>query len=131
MGQVLPFRQSLVTLTCWARQGCGIVFAIPQTYKTTAKENDLTIFCPKGHRLSLGKSDNEKLREELQLEIKRKEWAQQDAKAAKRSAASFKGKVTALKNRVGNGVCPCCKRTFQQLARHMKAKHPNFATEEA
>ena len=22
------------------------------------------------------------------------------------------------------GACPCCKRTFQQLARHMAAKHP-------
>jgi hypothetical protein len=24
------------------------------------------------------------------------------------------------------GVCPCCNRTFQQLARHMKAKHPGY-----
>jgi hypothetical protein len=24
--------------------------------------------------------------------------------------------------------CPCCNRTFQQLARHMKAKHPEHAS---
>lgn len=32
-------------------------------------------------------------------------------------------------HRVGAGVCPCCKRTFQQLARHMKCKHPKYRTE--
>ncbi len=30
------------------------------------------------------------------------------------------------RKRVGSGVCPCCSRTFQQLARHMKAKHPAY-----
>jgi hypothetical protein len=28
---------------------------------------------------------------------------------------------------VKHGVCPCCKRTFENLARHMKGQHPTFA----
>jgi hypothetical protein len=27
---------------------------------------------------------------------------------------------------VANGVCPCCNRTFQNLARHMAGKHPDY-----
>lgn len=26
----------------------------------------------------------------------------------------------------GAGMCPCCRRTFKQLAEHMKSKHPDF-----
>lgn len=40
----------------------------------------------------------------------------------------MKGVATRLKNRAAHGVCPCCNRTFQQLARHMSAKHPDFKT---
>ncbi len=35
--------------------------------------------------------------------------------------------MTKVKKRAANGVCPCCNRTFSDLARHMKAKHPDFA----
>lgn len=34
-----------------------------------------------------------------------------------------------LETRAANGVCPCCHRTFKQLARHMKTKHPDFPGE--
>jgi hypothetical protein len=39
--------------------------------------------------------------------------------------------VTKIKNRVGHGVCPCCTRSFQNLARHMASEHPTFAAEAA
>ena len=29
--------------------------------------------------------------------------------------------------RVEHGVCPCCKRSFSALARHMATKHPEYA----
>jgi DNA repair exonuclease SbcCD ATPase subunit len=31
-----------------------------------------------------------------------------------------------LKARIKNGICPCCKRSFVQLARHMATKHPEY-----
>ena len=47
--------------------------------------------------------------------------------AAERSAAAYKGHLTRVKRRVGNGVCPCCNRTFKNLADHMTTKHPDYA----
>ena len=33
---------------------------------------------------------------------------------------------TARARHFQNGVCPCCTRTFPNLAAHMKTKHPDF-----
>lgn len=41
------------------------------------------------------------------------------------------GQVTKLKNRVGHGVCPCCNRSFGNLARHIESEHPTFIAEAA
>lgn len=41
-----------------------------------------------------------------------------------------KGEVTKLKKRIANGVCPCCKRSFCNLAAHMKTQHPEYTKEE-
>lgn len=38
-----------------------------------------------------------------------------------------RGVVTKTKNRIGKGVCPCCNRTFVELARHIATKHPDYA----
>lgn len=35
-----------------------------------------------------------------------------------------------LRKRASAGVCPCCNRTFSQLARHMQTKHPTFIAQE-
>jgi hypothetical protein len=31
--------------------------------------------------------------------------------------------------RIGNGVCPCCNRSFTNLRRHMTTKHPEYPKE--
>lgn len=54
---------------------------------------------------------------------------QDEAEAVKRSAAAYKGAATRLKNRAKAGVCPCCNRTFQNLARHMASQHPDHETD--
>ena len=45
---------------------------------------------------------------------------------AEASLQATKGVVTRLKKRAIAGVCPCCNRTFQQLAAHMAHKHPDY-----
>jgi hypothetical protein len=40
------------------------------------------------------------------------------------------GQVTRIKNRVKNGVCICCNRSFSDLHQHMLTKHPDFSTPE-
>ncbi len=37
-----------------------------------------------------------------------------------------KAAKTKLKNRIKHGVCPCCKRTFQNIAKHIATKHPGY-----
>lgn len=29
--------------------------------------------------------------------------------------------------RIAAGVCPCCRRSFTDLARHMSSQHPDYA----
>lgn len=41
-----------------------------------------------------------------------------------------KGQNTRLKNRIAAGVCPCCNRSFQNVARHMAGQHPDFQKHE-
>lgn len=80
-----------------------------------------------------GKTDAEIAREERDEAIRQRDLERQRAArraeerdAALRREAAAKGQVTKLKNRAAAGVCPCCNRTFVQLARHMKTKHPTF-----
>lgn len=37
-----------------------------------------------------------------------------------------KGAHQRTKNRVAKGVCPCCNRSFTNLAKHMAGQHPDF-----
>jgi hypothetical protein len=34
--------------------------------------------------------------------------------------------ATRIRNRIAAGVCPCCTRTFKNVARHIKDKHPTY-----
>jgi hypothetical protein len=104
------------------------------TYETL-KRSSQTFRCPWGHEqhFPLGKSEAQKLQEELDRERRRRqtaeqniEWESQQRKQAERSATAYKGQATRLRNRAKSGVCPCCNRTVSQLARHMASKHPDF-----
>ncbi len=91
-------------------------------------------YCPAGHsQYYPQKSDAEKLRDEvarLQTNIEHKEATvshlrEQNSKL-ERSRAALRGVHTRTCNRVKNGVCPCCNRSFGDLSRHMATKHPDF-----
>lgn len=40
-----------------------------------------------------------------------------------------KAAKTRLKNKISKGQCPCCRRNFDNLARHMANQHPDFVPE--
>ena len=44
----------------------------------------------------------------------------------RRRLSATKGVVTRTNNRISNGVCPCCTRSFQNLKRHMTSQHPGY-----
>jgi hypothetical protein len=123
---------ALYELVCWS---CYVPFAMPAKMYEGIKAKGGSLYCPKGCHLGLGKSENEKLRDELTREKQAREqeqtshrnsikWRDDEIKAKK-------GQLTKLKNRIGNGVCPCCTRSFQNLQRHMAHKHPTFKQEKA
>lgn len=117
---------------------CGLPYAITEAYYNILRDTHDTFYCPKGHpRHYAGKSDKETLRDEVarlkrQIERKQKEkeWAEEETKNACSRERAQKAAKTRIKNRTAKGVCPCCNRHFQQLERHMKAKHPQYGTED-
>lgn len=115
---------------------CFIVYAFPTAMSERKQESGDSWYCPNGHSISFTTSTKAKLEEmrrerdrlkqnEAYLEERLKD-RDLDLLRAQRSTAALKGEVTKIRKRVGNGVCPCCNRTFQNLARHMSVKHAGF-----
>ncbi len=74
-----------------------------------------------------GKSDLEKLRGQLVSTRDQLDTMREDRNFKEMQRRAEKGHKTRIKKRVANGVCPCCNRSFKDLARHMKGQHPEFA----
>lgn len=121
------------TTVCY-RNDCDATITMPREVMVRFRKNHESFYCYRGHgQAFLSESKEAKLKrqlEEKQRQIDRKqkelEWAREGERSAQRSAAAYRGQVTKIKKRVGNGVCPCCNRTFQDLGRHMKTKHPTY-----
>lgn len=112
---------------------CGMYFGMAEPWRQKRLNDGAVFYCPAGHGQSYTDNELSRAKKELEAEKKRREWAEQANKtanerltAAHRSNAALRGKVTEMRNRVGNGVCPCCNRSFQNLIRHMQSKHPEF-----
>lgn len=138
--QILTIKREdkLITETCSA---CGVLYAMPESLQKERLADKRTFYCPNGHpQTYIGKSEAQKLRETVDEERRARQRAEQriamyadEAREARecaeherRRANGYKGHATRITKRAKAGVCPCCNRTFQQLARHMATKHPQF-----
>lgn len=131
----MAIRADLHELQCGT---CGVWHAIPSAMYDSCVEEGGYWHCPNGHSRGYreGRHERDAIRRERDLlkqkvaqkddEIKRQRELKE---AAEREAAASRGQVTTLRNRAGAGVCPCCNRSFRQMALHMKNKHPNFRAE--
>jgi hypothetical protein len=116
---------------------CDMVFAIPHTLRLRLRKSHAIFYCPAGHAQHYtGESSEDQLRQEVERLRKRaenlraeydQEWKAH--KATERRLSAAKGVLTKTKKRIAHGVCPCCNRTFQNLANHMKGKHPDYETQ--
>lgn len=130
---MLLMELDLEKLTCCA-EGCGIVYAAPTSWIRDRRNDHATFYCPNGHQQWFpGKSETEKLRDELLRERQKLDQAKADAEyqrneraRAERQASAARGQVTKLKRRASKGMCPCCNRYFGNLHRHMATQHPEF-----
>lgn len=107
--------------------GCGIDFAMPAQYKERKREDHSLFYCPNGHpQHYTGETEAQKFRRLYEAQERTTVFWREDSREKERRLIATKGVVTRFKHRVANGVCPCCKRTFPNLAAHMKTKHPAF-----
>lgn len=116
------------------RSDCNVLFGLNADYDEAKRRDHSSFYCPNGHSQHFpGESKEERLRRELHNTTLEKERAERNARvererreAVERSEAATRGYLTRIKNRVAAGVCPCCTRSFKQLARHMASQHPEY-----
>jgi len=107
----------LVTEECC---NCHMTFAMTADFKRRKRNNRNMFYCPAGHpQHYTGKSEEEKLRDQLNRERGRSTMLEDQRDRISRS-------YNRMRERVKNGLCPCCNRTFQNLLAHMRSKHPDF-----
>lgn len=119
MSDTLTYTGTLIVTTCW----CGIRHSIPTELYEQAKRHGKTVYCPLGHAWIVSDNDDKKAER-----LARRLQATRDLlRAEERSHAATRGHLTRTKRRVAAGTCPCCSRSFQNLARHMQGQHPDYA----
>lgn len=109
---------------------CGGVYAVNERFHTHKREKGgfwTCPYCKTGWGFDPNGSELAKAKRQVEEERKRKEDALARANAAIQRADKAEQSLHRHKTRASNGVCPCCQRTFKQLARHMAAKHPDYA----
>lgn len=116
---------------------CGMQFGLTTDYQKRRRRDGESFYCPSGHPQSYTESEIDKLKKQVRqkneaLERERgwRRQAEEDHEHTQRRLTSTKGVVTRIKNRVSKGVCPCCKRSFSNLHRHMESKHPGYTEQE-
>lgn len=129
-----------VVETCYT---CNVRHSFPDHIYQAAiqRRGEMSIYCPNGHawvyKSHQKQAEEDKLRIERdrlkqQLaekddEIKRqRDWKEEE----RRRVIALRGVITKTKKRVSAGVCPCCNRTFQNLAQHMANKHSDYQSHE-
>lgn len=111
---------------------CGMQFAVAYHWLSEKRNNHKSFYCPNGHVLSYpSESGEEKARRlqakaelEAQAKINSEKHLRLVAELERDKAIKAKRKI---EKRISKGVCPCCNRTFEDLARHMGSKHKDYA----
>lgn len=108
---------------------CGVIFGIEKNFKQRLRDSGDSFYCPAGHGQHYTETAEKKYKREIESLEDRLRWAQQGRDSARNSLKATKGHLTRIKKRVANGVCPCCKRSFANLANHMKNQHKDWVSE--
>lgn len=128
----------IATVTVIECGKCGVAFGMTEDFIRERKRDKRTWYCPNGHpRYYPGPTPEQeqiaaaeraaaaerRARERAEFERDR---ARTDAHGKAILLGKAKAKLARVEERVAHGVCPCCNRTFKQLAAHMARKHPDY-----
>lgn len=139
MGEVALVVPNPTTQLHVVRCKCGGVYAIAEHVRAYCEEHRTIWHCPYcqtgwgfaylGPQTKLEKERDAALERARRLE---EEVAHQRGRVTQRdrSIRAIRGHATRVRKRIANGVCPCCRRSFENLARHMKGQHPGYAKTE-
>jgi hypothetical protein len=123
---------TLEKVNCW----CGTPFALPELLLKSARTAGHKIYCPHGHAIVWKETEADKLRRErdrLKQEqarlIEERDAAQRSENEQWQRANKAEAATKRLKKRTSAGTCPCCSRTFSNMAEHMKHQHPEFVAD--
>lgn len=106
---------------------CGVPFAMTTDFQKRRLKDRKSFYCPAGHAQHyIGKTAEQKLKAELREANSRADQHRREAYEQRQRTASISRSYSRVRERVRNGVCPCCNRTFENLARHMATKHPDY-----
>lgn len=124
------------TLNVKVCPNCGVRYGLESAFDDRKSREGGSWYCPNGHSIVYSETEVDKLRKQLEekercLSIVRdsRDQAYARSRHVERSLITTRGHYTRIKTRVANGVCPCCKRTFQNLHNHMKHQHPKYIQE--
>lgn len=105
---------------------CAVVYYFPKKWCSNAENGKKEWSCPNGHGQVFSDSELNRMRRErdrLKQETARLEDVAREARARAEKAEKA---TKLLKKRTSAGTCPCCARTFSNMAEHMKHQHPEF-----
>jgi hypothetical protein len=102
---------------------CGIWFGVDDDFDTNRRKDKNTFYCPNGHNMAFGENEADRLRKQLSQEQQRVSLERQMRMDAENALDKEREAHTRQSKRIHAGVCPCCNRTFQNVARHMATKH--------
>lgn len=106
---------------------CGIHYAAPTAFfqaRRTLSASKTGWWCPNGHNLVFTETEVDRERRRAQQAEQRIAQLQDELAGERRRADKEAMELTRVRKRLARGVCPCCNRTFDNLARHMATKHP-------
>lgn len=118
MGYVLVYGTRCEEMQCIT---CGVSYTVPCVVADHQRKHGGYHHCPNGHSQGWGKGNTEfdRIRQERDLLKQNEARLEDELRAAQKKAEK-------VAKRVAAGVCPCCTRTFSNMARHMKTKHPDY-----
>lgn len=103
---------------------CGMCFAMTRDFMDRRRKDRAMFYCPAGHAQHYtGETEEQRLKRELERQQQITEAERARAARIERERNQVAKAHHRMRQRVFNGVCPCCNRTFQNLMAHMKTEH--------
>lgn len=119
-GSRAPTSVTMVTESCCE---CGNLFAMTEAFAQQRQSDRARFYCPNGHGQAYLESTEQQLRRRLAN-------VEEDLRITKVDQAKTERDLRRALARAGNGVCPCCHRSFPALADHVRSQHPDFVDDE-